>query len=328
MSNKFLKKFFPPPSFLKVQWVGLEVSDEFAKLVQIKDGLHGLELGKYAEKAVPSGVIVSGQIADKNKLISILKELRKISPTSYVNASLPEEKSFLFTAVVNFGTDDEIRRNIEYILEENVPIPPSETLFEFDIIGKSEKDENKVLVSVTAMPSKVAEEYNDIFTQAGFKPYLLEVEGRPFSRSLIKRKDKRTFILVNFNDRNVGLFLVSENIIRFTSTVRLDRKEIPESYKTETGFDIKGYVKNEIEKVYAYWYGKDPNNKPIDEVVLAGKNASDGEFMLMLRKTSKAKVRVADVWINVSEAKTFVPEIEYTESLKFATAIGLAIKGR
>ncbi|MCX6716545.1 MAG: pilus assembly protein PilM [Candidatus Taylorbacteria bacterium] len=324
-------KFFPAPQFLKVAWVGIDMSDESLRLVELVNSPAGLRLGHFAEKELERGIMKSGQILDKAKLIAVLKELRKLSPTPNINASLPEEKSYLFTADVADGTEEEIRQNIEYILEENVPIPPSETLFEFDIIKRYEH-ETKVSVSVTATPAKIVEEYTEVFNSSGFTPYSMEVEGRPLARALLPRGEERgkggTSVIINYNDQNAGIFLVSGGIIWYTSTLSFELKDIPDDFNKEGLVDIHSYIKKEIEKVFAYWHSKDSGQKKIDSLVLSGKNATDEKFINILRGGFSANVEVADVWSNVGGEHKGVPVIDYSESVRFTVAIGLALKGR
>lgn len=326
MAKCKLIKYFPSPKFLKVPWIGLDMTDESLRIVELVSGSNnsGLKLGRFAEKEIPAGTVESGVIKDRAKLISALKELRKVSPTPYVNASLPEEKSYLFTATVNDGDDDAIRQNIEFILEENVPLKPAETLFEYDVISSGPDKSGKILVSVTAMPSSVADEYNSVFIESGFIPYSMEVEGRPLIRCLLPRGDKRVLLAVTCNERNVGIFLVAGGVIRFTSTTRID---LVDSGDTDFNSTLADFVSNEIDKVHSYWHGKSPSSK-IESIIISGKKANDTKFLSELRKRSSTKIEIANVWINVFDPSSDVPEIEHDDSLRYATAIGLALKGR
>jgi Tfp pilus assembly PilM family ATPase len=322
----FLTKMFPPPHFLKISWVGLDITDEAVFLLEVKERGKALSLCRYAEVAVPSGVMDSGQILDRQKFVEVLKQLRKSSSTPYVNASLPEEKSFLFTAEVGNGDDKEIRRNIEFILEENIPISPAETLFEFDIVEIRNNGE-KVLVSVTAMHSRIVEEYNSVIAEAGFIPYSMEVEGRPLVRAVVPRGDSGHKLVIDYNDMAAGVFLVSNGIVRYTSTIKLTDKDIPDNFIIDGKPDALAYLFREIEMVESYWYSKEPS-KEIDTIITCGRKGGDKDFIDKLRKVSKSTVEIGNVWVNVCDTSHSAPEISKSDSLRYATAIGLAIKGR
>lgn len=322
-----LIKLFPVPKILKIDWVGVDVSDESIMLVEIKQNGNRRVLGNYAEKVIPEGVLASGQILDKVKMKEVLVELRRISHTPYVNVSLPEEKSFLFTAEVSGHDHTSLRQSIEFILEENIPIPPSETLFQFDLIEWRGKNQDRALVSVTAIHRKIAEDYCDIFVESGFIPYSTEVEGRPLVRAVIPRGDKKNRIVVNYNERNAGLFLVSDAVIRYTSTIKLSPKDIPENFKISEIADPLEYLQKEISMVESYWYSKEPNKK-IDSIIICGRKADDNLMLDKLRKNLGVPVEMANVWVNVCNTAHYVPDIDKDESFKYATAIGLAIKGK
>ncbi len=56
--------------------------------------------------------------------------------------------------------------------------------------------------------------------------------------------------------------------------------------------------------------------------------ATDNTFISLLRETSKAKIEASNVWVNVGGEKGGASEIDQKKSLQYATAIGLALKGR
>lgn len=69
-------------------------------------------------------------------------------------------------------------------------------------------------------------------------------------------------------------------------------------------------------------------NSDIKEIILCGGDANLKGFPEYLNKNLKIPVRRANVWENVFSLKNHIPDkIEYNESLRYATAIGLALKG-
>lgn len=66
----------------------------------------------------------------------------------------------------------------------------------------------------------------------------------------------------------------------------------------------------------------------IKEIILCGGDANLIGLTEYLNSTLKIPVKTANVWLNVFSFEKYIPEIEFNESLKFATAIGLALKGK
>ena len=61
-------------------------------------------------------------------------------------------------------------------------------------------------------------------------------------------------------------------------------------------------------------------------VVLAGGNASVRGLGEYLESALRVPVAVGDVFTNLAPRDTWIPELDYTESLAYATAIGLALR--
>ena len=66
----------------------------------------------------------------------------------------------------------------------------------------------------------------------------------------------------------------------------------------------------------------------IKEIILCGGDANLAGLTEYLTLTLKIPVKLANVWLNVFSFEEYVPEIEFNKSLKFATAVGLALKGK
>src|SRR3954466_10260936 len=97
MTPKRMRNFLlPPPAYLLMPAVGVDVSDrsiKYAKLIADDDGY---ELGSFGEMPLPAGIVESGQIVDAEKLSSALRELKKNVGLSFVRAALPEEQVYFF----------------------------------------------------------------------------------------------------------------------------------------------------------------------------------------------------------------------------------------
>jgi Tfp pilus assembly PilM family ATPase len=92
---------------------------------------------------------------------------------------------------------------------------------------------------------------------------------------------------------------------------------------------ILSTIKDEISRVHTYWQEHaDDDGLPrpaIEAVVLSGGQASLPGLIDYMRGNLPVPVSVGNPWINVGEPGS-LPPIEYQQSLRFATAIGLALR--
>jgi len=315
MFDKILKAF-PPPKFLDIPFAGIALSDSSVRCIQFgkKDG--GLFIEKYTEKPVPSGVIVSGQINNKDAIVEILRDLKKDLSLCYVKMSLPEEKGYLFTAKIPMVKPEEVRTAIESKIEENVPVSPAELLFDYKLVDRNRTD--RLDVAVSALPINVIDTYVQIAGLAGLSLLSLEIESQAIIRSLTRRGDKSTILIVNFGPGKVGLYVSSGRVVHFTSTI------------STKGQSSRGeeFLLQEINKLYVYWHTLKENvDKPerkIGRIIICGEKFSDTTTSY-LSSNNQTEAVLGNVWINAFDTAIVTPEISFDDSLKYAAAIGLAL---
>lgn len=319
MNLKSVSDLFPTPQFLNFSFAGLSISDNAIYCIQFGRKEKTLFIEKYIEKALPPGVVVSGQINDKDALIEILKGLKKDLNLNYVKVSLPEEKAYLFTAKIPRVTQKEIVSAIESKIEENVPVSPNELLFDYRLMDLSQKD--YFIVSVSTVPITLVDLYVDIFEKAGLSLLSLEIESQAIVRSLLPKitpDNLDTVLVVNFGLEKVGLYVSVDRVVNFTSTLSTkgDASKNPD------------FISQEIKRLFLYWHTLKQNiNKPkkkIKQIIICGDGFND-EIVAYLAANNHVPVVLGNVWTNVFDINKTVPVIPFKDSLKYATSIGLAL---
>ncbi len=234
-----------------------------------------------------------------------------------------------------------IRKVVEFRPVENIPLKVDEVYFEYQII-RDDKQADALYISVSAIPKTVIENYANTCVAAGFFPISFEVESKMVAQSVIQKNDKRAYIIVNVKDDSTVLSLVSEGIVRFSSSVAVGTNLIEESLakiNTEKKSDesdsfysllnIFSIVKDEVEKFIDYSKSKSGTEsflpEKIEKIILCGKSASLPGFATHLGQHIDIQVVFANVWTNVFNLDNRLPSIPFKNSLDFATPIGLAM---
>ena len=147
MARKSFFDFFPPPNFLSMPACGLSVSEDAVRFIRFKKGGHSgahsgghkSTLSDFGEVKLSAGTIVDGSPAKPEELVSALRKLKQEHKISFANVSLPDDKAYVFKSVINVPKDANIRDAVGFILEEDIPLSPAETVFAFSVcfyIGK------------------------------------------------------------------------------------------------------------------------------------------------------------------------------------------------
>ena len=303
-------KLFPPPKFLNAPYAGISISDDAVRCIQFSQGSHGRVVAKHANKPLPRGIVEGGHIMDEVKLTDFIKEIVKELGISFVKAALPEEKVYLFKTQVPVGTSASITQNIEFKLEENVPMTAAEAIFCFEIIPGTLVD-GKNTASVLVAPRKAVEAYLNVLTNAGLTVLSFEMVAQALEKSLIEKDSTKTTLLVHIMDFKAGIYIVHQGVVSFSSTVAL-------------GGDMVTDIRRETAKVYDYWSLHGEGKKEIDTVIMCGNKALTVGLTEHILPAS-VTIETANVWKNVFSGEGYIPPITMEESLDYAVAAGLAL---
>ncbi len=347
-------RFFPTPKFIERPSVGIDISDRSIKYIALHHSKGELRTLFYGEKKVPEGVIEAGKIHNPEVLIGLLKEIKHEHNCHFVRVSLPEEQMYLFELTVPKMTSDEIRGTIDIQLEEHVPLSPQDVVFDYDLVEEKE-DSFKVLVTVA--PTAVVEEYTTLFKEAGLSPLSLELEASALARAIVADGDENTYMIIDFGDTRSGISIVHKRIPLFTSTVSIGGATITEmiaknfsvSYeeaekmKKEIGLSrnekdkelfsviLNGLsvLRDEVNRHFIYWHShknSDGDPRPtIHSIRVCGGNANLDGIVEYFKTSLRTDVDLANVWTNMGSVDSYIPPINFKESLSYATAIGLAL---
>ena len=316
MKFKKILDIFPTPKFLDISFSGLSISDSTIHCIKFGKKNRGLFIEKHAEKNIPIGVINSGQINNKEELTSILSSLKKDLDLSFVRASLPEEKAYLFTMKIPVVKQSEVKAAIESKIEENVPVSVSELIFDYKLVDYSKKGYLSAIVS--ALPISIIDTYVDVANNAGLELLSLEIESQSIARALLPKGNLDTVLIVNFGKEKVGLYVVNNRIVHFTSTVVLKGESL----------NNPASLSQEIKRLYIYWHTLKENagvpERKINKIIVCGEDLKE-TFIPYISAHNQSPVILGNVWENVFDIDNIVPEISFSDSLRYATAIGLAL---
>lgn len=352
-----LEKFFPVPEYMAMPAIGLDISDQSIRFLELERKGSHFSIGRYGEKKVHKGLMEAGKLKDISGMKEVLRVIGAEQKFSFTNVSLSEEEAYLFRMKVPRVRLRELRGSIDLQLENYVPLKASEVVFDYEIISE---DESGYDIEVSVLPKGVAQNYFDLFEGTNLTPLVFEIEAQAIARAVIKRKDKRTYMVVDFGETRTGISVVSEGVLMFTSTLDVVgghslNEAIEKSFKVsgeeaelmkrEKGIRKSAgkndlfqaligpisVLRDEINKHYVYWHtykeGGGKDKEKIEKIILCGGDANLLGLTDYLSASLKVPVERANIWTNVDYRDGFIPEIEFNDSLRYATAVGLALGG-
>lgn len=349
---------FPPPVILSMPAAGVDISQGSVKCVFLSEGHSGIELQSYTETPLAPGIVIEGDIMSRDKIIEVLRSYRLRFGIKYANACMPERKAYLYQTILPGNPTDirEMRKAVEFDFEAHVPLPPNEAVFDFEPIRKVESG---LVVGVTAYAKRMVNEYASVFNSAGITLRALEVESQALARAVLGAHDAaHAVMIIDFGKNTTRIAIADGGVVSFTATLDVGGGALTsavmkqfnvsesdaEKIKNERGFLMNAGNKNLVEtlmtttsvlkdeaaKQLAYWNSTLADGLPrraVEKVVVCGGNANLRGFPEYLEGFLNVPVVVANVWGNAFSLDEYIPSMPFQQSLEYATAIGLAIRG-
>ncbi|MEK7505552.1 MAG: pilus assembly protein PilM [Patescibacteria group bacterium] len=346
-------RIFPVPNILSPQSTGVAIRERSICYLNFerREGL--LRVGRFGTIPLPEGVIFRGRVNKPQALKEALINLRGFLRTPFIRLALPESESYLFSMKVPVLGPEDTRESIAFSMEEHVPIPTSEVVFDYTPASSSKEVATREVV-VSVVPRSAINSYYDLAIASGLVPFSMEVECSASARAVIPKSDPGTSMTVDIGSSRTVISIVSGGLVRFTTTIDLGgdaltaaiNKRFGDSGKdiralkcedgitqTKTGKELfsalvgtLSALKDELEKRITYWNGyRGEDAMPtVSRVIIFGEEAELKGLPEYLSSALLLPVSLANIWSNSVSFDQYIPPIELCASLPYASAVGAA----
>lgn len=342
------------PKTLALPAAGVDISSGSVKCMQFAVERGQLAVGNYTQIPLQEGVFVDGDIEKEEVIVDVLRTLRLKHRVHFAVASLSERKSYLYQTVATPDQKD-FREAVEFDLEAHVPLPPQETLYDFEIVRTTPQG---TVLAVTAFARRVVETYERVFRAAGITLRGLEIESHALARAALSERDRsRVVMVVDMGKRSTRIAVLDHGAVSYTATVDFGGDMLTQALMKRFSIDVaqaeqmkneKGFLlgegnkevveavlssiailRDELTRHVTFWNsstGTEIERDSVERVIIAGGNANMVGLAEYLSSTLFLPVVVADVWQNVFSLDHYIPSMSINESLEYAPSIGLAKK--
>lgn len=349
--------FLSTPKFLKMSAIGLDISADALRFMELEEKSGNLVVSRYASRNFPLGIISEGRVRDKKKLQDVISVLAHEYDLSFANISLPEEQAYLANMRIPHVPSKEVRGAIELHLEEHVPISVMDAIFDYVVVGEAAEHHKEMMdVVVSVLPRSAVDEYLEIFQGTGITPTAFEFESQAMARAIIPRGDNGTFLVADIGKMVTDIFVAAHGVVQFSASLDIGghyitqaiERSLKVTYDEAEALKVKhgliGGAKDEalrdaimpvmsdlrsrLLRHYGYWqthHGEKVGGN-IEAVYLTGGGANFKGIAEYLALGLDVQVKVANPWVNVTSFDEYIPPITLRESQGFTAAIGLALR--
>ncbi len=282
--------------------------------------------------------------------------------TKYVVCSLPEEHSFIRVLQLPKISLQETKEAIKWEIEQNIPLGIDEVYFDWEIIVNNDKGLDHQDILIAAIPKNIVDPYMSVLKNAGFIPVAMEVESISVVRSVVKNLETDfPELILDIGATRTNFLIFSGMSLRFSSSVsiagnkmidaiskefKIDRKEAKKIFykiglnkKLDPEAKIKKIISpfleelsNQIESYISFYsshllHDHKVKKKSIERILLSGGVANLSGVTAYLSEELKIPVELANPWSNIlKEPLNEIPEMSFKTSLRYTTALGLALR--
>ena len=230
-SEKLLS-YFPTPYFLDMPHVGLDITSTSIRFLELIKVPGHLKIGKYGIHPLSNPIVFDASLLGNKELEDALTQIQRTQKITFVEVSIPEVASYLYTTEVPMGDESSIRANIEMHLEENVPLTLTEAIFEYFPIREDHRN-SMVTVAVSVVPYQIVRDYTLLLQKSGMTPVSFLIEDQALSRAVVDYDDKDAYLIVQISEKRTVLSIVSDHAVQFTSSIPIGSIDFTESLMRE-----------------------------------------------------------------------------------------------
>lgn len=344
---------------------GLDISDRTLKFVRLAPRRRGFAIDAFGEIEIPEGVIVDGEIKREADVASILKggltgaAGRKIRER-YCVASLPEEKSFVRVLELPNVSGEDLGRAVRWEVEGTVPLPFADLYYDYAVVPSRVSHASDHLdVLLTAFPKDTIQAYHRAIAAAGFTALALELESQAITRAVVgEGMTGQSLLIIDMGAVRTSFIIYARGAIMFTKSITVGGLDIESAIakglgvslaearevKVAHGLDLSyrdGVVAKilepllkrlivELELELAFYQDQTRRRHGelggVSAIYLCGGDANLIGLERYISTAVRRPVKVADPLVRLAYPSGAVPPIPRNESLKYTTAVGLALR--
>jgi len=339
--------------------LGLDISSTAVKLLELGKNGDRLRVESYAVEPLPANSVIEKNIADVEAVGEAIKRAVKRSGSRTKLTAVSVAGSAVITKIISMPgslSDDEMEQQIELEADQYIPYPLEEVNLDFEIIGPSENEPEKIDVLLAASRSENVDIRIAAIELAGLKAKIVDVEAYAMENALSlivphlpdQGADKTIAII------DVGATMTTLNVMHDCKTIytreqvfggkqlteEIQRRYglsyeeagmakrqggLPDNYIPEVLEPFKEAMTQQVSRSLQFFYGSSQYDN-VDHIVLAGGSA----MMLGIDEMVANKLGIHTSVANPFTNMTLAPRVK-TQSLSndapaLMVAAGLAMR--
>lgn len=339
--------------------LGVDVSSTAVKLLELSGSGDKFRVESYAVEPLPPNAVVEKNITEVEAVGEAIRRATRRSGTKNKLAALAVAGSAVITKVITMPGDmgdDEMASQIELEADQYIPYSLEEVNLDFEVLGVSESDPDKVDVLLAASREENVDLRVAAASEAALQCIVVDVEAFALENAFsLIAKDLptggmgETIALVDIGATMTTLSVLTDLRIvyareqvfggkQLTEEIQrryglsyeeagLSKKQggLPDNYIPEVLEPFKESMVQQVGRSLQFFFSSSPYNG-VDHIVLAGGCASIPDIDELIAQKTGTETSIANPFANMSLSGKVRPESLSSDAPSMMIACGLALR--
>ncbi|MCK5386405.1 MAG: pilus assembly protein PilM [Gammaproteobacteria bacterium] len=339
--------------------LGLDISSTAIKLLELSQSGDRLRVESYAVEPLPANSVIEKNIADVEAVGDAIKRAVKRSASRTKLAAVAVAGSAVITKIIAMPaslTEDEMEQQIELEADQYIPYPLEEVNLDFEVIGPSENDPERIDVLLAASRSENVDIRIAAIELAGLKAKIVDVEAYAMENAfsllipqLPEQGIDQTIAIIDIGATMTTLNVMHDRKTIYTReqvfggkqlTEEIQRRYglsyeeagmakrqggLPDNYIPEVLEPFKDAMTQQVSRSLQFFYGSSQYNN-VDHIVLAGGSAMIPGIDEMIANKLGVHTSVANPFTNMTLASRVKAQSLSNDAPALMIAAGLAMR--
>lgn len=339
--------------------LGLDISSTAIKLLELSQSGDRLRVESYAVEPLPANSVIEKNIADVEAVGEAIKRAVKRSASRTKLAAVAVAGSAVITKIIAMPaslTEDEMEQQIELEADQYIPYPLEEVNIDFEVIGPSENDPERIDVLLAASRSENVDIRIAAIELAGLKAKIVDVEAYAMENafSLLIPQLPEQGIDQTIAVIDIGATMTTLNVMHDRKTIytreqvfggkqlteEIQRRYglsyeeagmakrqggLPDNYGPEVLEPFKDAMTQQVSRSLQFFYGSSQYNN-VDHIVLAGGSAMIPGIDEMIANKLGVHTSIANPFTNMTLASRVKAQSLSNDAPALMIAAGLAMR--
>jgi type IV pilus assembly protein PilM len=339
--------------------LGLDISSTAIKLLELGRSGDRMRVESYAVEPLPANSVIEKNIADVEAVGDAIKRAVKRSASRTKLAAVAVAGSSVITKIIAMPaslSEDEMEQQIELEADQYIPYPLEEVNLDFEVIGPSENDPERIDVLLAASRSENVDIRIAAIELAGLKAKIVDVEAYAMENafSLLIPQLPEQGIDQTIAVIDIGATMTTLNVMHDRKTIytreqvfggkqlteEIQRRYglsyeeagmakrqggLPDNYAPEVLEPFKDAMTQQVSRSLQFFYGSSQYNN-VDHIVLAGGSAMIPGIDEMIANKLGVHTSVANPFTNMTLASRVKAQSLSNDAPALMIAAGLAMR--